>query len=117
MTAPIVHFEFAGPNGEALHKFDGDLLGWAVNSMGPGYALIETTDGSPNGALRESETAEIAIGVQVDDLAATVERSVKLGGSIVMPPNHNGYVNKAQIADPAGNVLTLIAADKSEAAK
>jgi hypothetical protein len=33
-----------------------------------------------------------------------------------MPHIDNGYVNKAQVADPAGNIVTLIAADKSEAA-
>lgn len=31
-----------------------------------------------------------------------------------MPPTDNGYVNKAQIADPAGNIMSLIEADKSE---
>ncbi len=117
MTTPVVHFEFAGPDESALHGFYGDLLGWAVKPMGPGYALIETPEGSPNGAVRESETAEVTIGVEVTDLDAAVARGVELGGSIVMPPTDNGYVNKAQLADPAGNVVTLIEADKSEAVK
>lgn len=117
MTTPIVHFEFAGPNEQALHSFYADLLGWTVKPMGPGYALVETPDGSPNGALREAETVEVTIGVEVLDLDAAVAHGVELGGSIVMPPTDNGYVNKAQLADPAGNLVTLIEANKSEAAR
>lgn len=117
MTTPIVHFEFAGPDEQSLHSFYADLLGWTVKPIGPGYALVETPDGSPNGALREAETVGVTIGVEVRDLDAAVARGVELGGSIVMPPTDNGYVNKAQLADPAGNVVTLIEADKSEAVK
>lgn len=117
MTAPIVHFEFAGPDEHALHSFYGGVFGWAVNEMGPGYALVETPDGSPNGGLREAEVAEFTIGVEVDDLEEAVARGVEFGGSLAMPPTDNGYVNKAQLTDPAGNIVTLIAANKSEARK
>ena len=116
MTTPIVHFEVAGPDEHALHHFYETVFGWTVKSMGPGYALVETPEGSPNGAVREAENAEVTIGVEVNDLDAAPARSVELGGSIVMPPTDNGYVKKAQVADPAGNIVTLIAAHKSEAA-
>ena len=76
----------------------------------------KTREGSPNGALREAEAAEVTIGVEAGDLDATLARGVELGGSIVMPPTDNGSVNKARIADPAGNVVTVIASDKSAAA-
>jgi uncharacterized protein len=108
MTNPIVHFEFAGPDGGPLHDFYSGLFDWSVKSMGPGYALMETPEGSPNGAVREAEAAEVTIGVGVADIDAAVERAVALGGSIVMPPTDNGYVNKAQVTDPAGNLMTLI---------
>lgn len=65
----------------------------------------------------DAPTAEVTIGVEVGDLDRAVDRGVELGGSIVMPPTDNGYVNKAQLADPAGNIVTLIAADKPEAAR
>lgn len=55
---PIVHVEFAGPDEKALQRFYGDLMSWPVNAARPGYARVETPDGSPNGALRESEKAE-----------------------------------------------------------
>ena len=107
-----MHFELAGPDEAPLHAFYAGLFGWRIQAMGPGYALIETPDGSPKGAVRESETAEIGLGIGVADVEATVVQAVDLGGTIVMPPTDNGYVNKAQIADPAGNVVSLIENDK-----
>lgn len=112
MSDPIIHFEIAGPDESTLHSFYRDLFGWPINSMGPGYALIETADGSPNGAIREAEAAELTIGIGVDDLDHSVREATSRGGKVVMPPTDNGYVNKAQIADPAGNLVTLIEAAK-----
>ena len=48
------------------------------------------------------------LGVSVIDLAAAVVEAVRLGGKLVMPPTDNGWVVKAQVGDPAGNVLTLV---------
>jgi predicted enzyme related to lactoylglutathione lyase len=46
--------------------------------------------------------------VAVADLDAAIERAVALGGTVTMPPTDNGWVVKAQVADPAGNPVTLI---------
>ena len=46
---------------------------------------------------------EIMITVRPTAFAAAAE-----GGRVVLPKVDNGWVKKAQIADPAGNVLTLI---------
>lgn len=54
--------------------------------MGAGYTLIETPDGSPNGAIREAPAAELTLGVSVDDLADCI--------------------------DPAGNLVTVIENNK-----
>ena len=32
----------------------------------------------------------------------------RAGGAVVMEPTDNGWVTKAQVTDPAGNVVTLI---------
>lgn len=111
MTSDIVHFEFAGPGEHELHAFYEGLFGWPLQSMGPGYALIETPVGSPDGAVREAEAAEMTIGVEVGDLDGAVAKAVDLGGAVTMPPTDNGWVNKAQVTDPAGNLVTLIQAD------
>ena len=108
MTHPIVHVDIAGPHDGPLHDFYAELLGWEVRPMGPGYALVSTPEGSPDGAIVEAERAAVTIGIAVPDLVAAVTRAGDLGASVVMPPTDNGWVNKAQVTDPAGNVLTLI---------
>ena len=111
MASPIVHFDIAGTTGgpeSEQHRFYAGLFGWEVAPKGPGYALVSTPDGSPDGALIEAEQPSVTIGVAVDDLAAAVERAVDLGGKVTMPPTDNGWVVKAQVSDPSGNVVTLI---------
>ena len=108
MADPIVHFDITGPDETAQHRFYAELFGWSVDPKGPGYALVGTPGGSPDGALMEAETATVTIGIAVPDLDDAVARARKLGGAVVMPRTDNGWVVKAQVSDPAGNVVTLI---------
>jgi predicted enzyme related to lactoylglutathione lyase len=104
----VVHFDISGPDETRLHQFYTGLLDWKVDPQGPGYALVETPGGL-RGSLVESETPPaVTLGVGVSDLAATVDHATRLGGTVVMPPTDNGWVVKAQVQDPAGNLLTLI---------
>jgi predicted enzyme related to lactoylglutathione lyase len=50
----------------------------------------------------------LTFGVVVADLDGALDLAVREGGRVVLPKTDNGWVSKAQIADPAGNVLTLI---------
>lgn len=104
----IGHFDIAGPDIAPLSSFYGAVLGWQVTPRGPGYAMVATPEGSPNGALVEAEEASITIGVVVPDLNAALNSAEANGGSVAMPLTDNGWVKKAQVRDPAGNLLTLI---------
>src|SRR4051794_33123335 len=104
----IVHFDVAGPDEAALHRFYAGVLDWHVTPQGPGYALVRTPDGSPDGAVVEADTAGLTLGIVVEDLDTAVATAETHGGRVVMPPTDNGWVVKAQVADPAGNLLTLI---------
>jgi len=105
----IVHFDVAGPDEAALHRFYAGVLDWRVEPQGPGYALVRTPEGGPDGAVVEGSDASLTLGVAVDDLEATVARVTELGGEVLMPPTDNGWVVKALVVDPAGNRLSLIA--------
>jgi predicted enzyme related to lactoylglutathione lyase len=107
VNSPIVHFDISGPNDERLRSFYADVFGWEVNPKGPGYALV-TSSGGLRGALVEAEQASVTLGVSVADLDAAVEHAVAHGGAVVMPATNNGWVTKAQVTDPAGNLVTLI---------
>jgi predicted enzyme related to lactoylglutathione lyase len=106
----IVHFDVAGENAAALTHFYANLFGWQANPRGPGYFQLATPDGSANGAVTELPQASLTMAIAVKNLEAALENAAKLGGTIVMPATDNGWVNKAQVADPAGNLVTLIEA-------
>jgi predicted enzyme related to lactoylglutathione lyase len=104
----IGHFDIEGPDIAALGSFYGNVFGWNVNVRGPGYAMLETPAGAPNGALVESDDAAFTVGIVVPHLDAALEAAAANGGTIVLPATNNGWVTKAQVADPAGNRVTLI---------
>jgi len=106
----IAHFDVFGPEPEALHEFYAGVFGWEIDIKGPGYALVRTPDGAPDGAVVEAEHGGLTVGVVVPDLDAAVAAAQAAGGVVVMPPTDNGWVVKAQVADPAGNRVSLIAA-------
>lgn len=106
----VAHFDVFGPETEPLHDFYAGVFGWEVDARGPGYALVHTPGDTPDGAIVEAERGGLTIGIVVADIDAAVAAAVEQGGSVVMPPTDNGWVVKAQVADPAGNRLSLIAA-------
>lgn len=104
----VAHFDICGPDLNALKHFYERVFGWSAESAGPGYALIKTPDGSPDGALVETLSASLTIGVVVADLAGALDAVLSVGGDVTMPATDNGWVTKAQVSDPAGNVVTLV---------
>ncbi|MFN7128097.1 MAG: VOC family protein [Brevundimonas sp.] len=104
----VCHIDIAGPDIGVLGAFYGAVLGWTVVPRGPGYSQLKTP--TLDGGLVEAETASLTLGVATLDLNAALEAAVAAGGEVVMPLTDNGWVKKAQIRDPAGNLMTLIQA-------
>lgn len=102
----VVHFDISGPVEEPLRRFYAEVLGWQVDAQGPGYALVQTP--GLRGAIVEQESASVVLGIAVADLGTTIAAAERLGATVVMPPTHNGWVTKAQVRDPAGNLISLI---------
>jgi predicted enzyme related to lactoylglutathione lyase len=106
----IGHFDIAGEDLERLGAFYAAVFGWQAQPQGPGYALLKTPDGSVQGALVDAEDASFTVGIVVPNLDAALAAATQSGGQVVMPRTDNGWVTKGQIADPAGNRVTLIQA-------
>lgn len=104
----VGHFDICGPDLDSLAPFYAALFGWQVLPRGPGYAQLATPAGSPGGALVEEPEPRLTLGVVVPDLAAALQTAIAQGGTVAMPATDNGWVHKAQVRDPAGNLLTLI---------
>ncbi len=101
-AAPIVFFDVAGPDANALKTFYAGNFGWSID----GAHGITT----PNlkGTLRQ-DPAETLVYLGVPDIAATLTGIVGSGGSVVIPrtvvPN---VVTFAIFKDPAGNRVGLV---------
>lgn len=106
----IGHFDIAGPDAEVLGGFYGTVFGWRIDPQWPGYALVDTPQGTPGGAIVEAESAALTIGVVVPDIDAALAAAAANGGSVAMPATDNGWVRKGVLVDPAGNRVTVIQA-------
>jgi predicted enzyme related to lactoylglutathione lyase len=104
----IAHLDISGPDFASLSDFYGAVFDWNIAPKGEGYSLIGTPGGGPDAALVEAEGASVVVGIAVADIAASIAVALERGGTEIMPPTDNGWVVKAQIRDPAGNLLTLI---------
>ena len=91
-----------------LHEFYEKVFLWGITVKGPGYALVQTPAATVSGAIIDTETPSLIIGVSVANLDETLAAVVSSGGSVVMPKTDNGWVVKAQVADPVGNKITLV---------
>ena len=119
MANPVAYFEIGGKNAEGLREFYGELFGWNINEMGAASAAgsnywhIESEEGGiPGGIIQTNENMPpnyVMFYVQSDDLQATLDKVVSLGGQAVVPPSDipGGRGQIAVFMDPDGNVIGL----------
>lgn len=92
--------------------FDWEMHDWSFG--GPPYSSF-VSDGRDIGGVggyRDGE--ELAdqwwVSLAVDDTDEAVDRVVKLGGSVILPPSDSPYGRRASVADPEGARFALLAA-------
>lgn len=111
--ARIKHIEIAGRDGATLRDFYAQLFDWQIERKdvaGFDYYDIESERaGKLTAGIRHEPEgkAELVIYVEVDDLAATVDKVKSLGGSIRIPPTTYGELEFALVEDPEGNPVGL----------
>ena len=118
MGAPVTHFEIYGKDAAALRKFYEDLFGWEIHADNPmNYGLVHTNaadDKGIGGGIAEGD-ARVNIVPEVDDLQATLDKAVSLGGEVVTAVTViPGQVTFAEFRDPAGNVLGISSTEVPE---
>jgi predicted enzyme related to lactoylglutathione lyase len=113
VSAKIVHFEIMGKDAVKLHKFYADLFGWKIGEpmaeMGF-YGMVDAESSGVAGGIGQEPDggARVTLYTQVDDLQATLDKAVALGGKVAMPPTAiPGVVTFAMFQDPEGNVFGL----------
>jgi predicted enzyme related to lactoylglutathione lyase len=113
VSAKIVHFEIMGKDAVKLHKFYADLFDWKIGEpmaeMGFYGQVDAASSGVPGGIGQQPDGASrVTLYTQVDDLQATLDKVVALGGKVAMPPTEiPGIVTFAMFHDPEGNLFGL----------
>lgn len=114
MAHPVVHAEIRSADPDATRKFLADLFGWKVASEGafPGYTFIDTgVEGGPYVAIspRQSDQDEVLFFVAVEDVGATLEAAVGLGGTIVQSAQQVPGTTFGVFADAQGHRIGVAA--------
>ena len=115
MPNPVVHFEIHSSNAKSLNKYYSELFGWHVNTDNEmGYGMVETHAGKGiDGGISPQmgdEPNMILFYVESDDLQASLDKAVELGGKVPMPVTEVPMVTFALFSDPEGNVVGIVKA-------
>ncbi len=91
MGQPVIQWQIVTPAPDALARFYGALFGWDIKANNQlGYQMVDTASerGIPGGIWPAPEAAPtfVQLFVEVDNVAATVARTVELGGAVLIPP-------------------------------
>ena len=116
MGAPVGWFDITSADPKRIGDFYTRLFGWTLSESGQdGYSLIDTGagDGGVGGGIGTAQGPDDAgsttIYLKVDDLQATLDRAVELGGNVLVPPTPlpGDYGAFAMFADPDGRAVGL----------
>lgn len=105
MSAPIVFFDIAGPDDEALRGFYQQVFGWPCGEPSP---FEPGNARSLSGHIRP-DPADKVLYIGVDDVTATLTAVEQAGGKIDVPRFETpGVVVLGLFFDPAGNRMGLV---------
>jgi len=107
-------FEITGKDGPALQRFYSKLFGWSINDAGDGsgYGLVEAGEKGIAGGIGASQDGAqggVTFYVEVDDVAAYLDKAEHFGGQTIVPPTEIEQfgLTFAFFADPEGHVVGL----------
>jgi hypothetical protein len=123
MGAPVVWFEVAGRDLDALRQFYSGLFGWRIelDSAAPmPYGLVNTgaDAGIPGGVYAPGEAvgSYVSFYVAVDDLDGSLRQAEGLGAKVAQPPTAMADGSRvAMFNDPEGHRIGLIQQAKPRA--
>jgi uncharacterized protein len=116
MGAPVVWFEVAGRDLDALRQFYSSLFGWRIE-LDPAapmpYGLVNTgaDGGIPGGVYAPGEPvgSYVSFYVAVDDLEGALRQAERLGAKVAQPPTPLADGTRiAMFNDPEGQRIGLL---------
>ncbi len=123
MGAPVVWFEVAGRDLDALRQFYSSLFGWRIELDGASpipYGLVDTgaEGGIPGGVYAPGEAvgSYVSFYVGVDNLTESLRQAKALGAKVAQPPTPLPDGSRvAMLNDPEGHRVGLIQQAKPNA--
>lgn len=112
MSNPVVHFEIGVKDDDASAAFYRDLFGWEIRRSDPEYSVVDSADGGIGGGLMHTHSgmpSYVTVYVRVEDLAASLQKAVALGGTALVEPTPiPGVGSFALFRDLDDNVIGLL---------
>lgn len=108
---PVVHWEIRARDPQRLRDFYAQLFNWQISDgrimrIAPGVGGPQP---GPGGHIRQSERPGVSLSVQVRDVREALAKAEQLGGRVTMQPvDTAGGPSVAGIADPEGNLVSLV---------
>jgi uncharacterized protein len=104
MSAPIVYFEVAGPDGDGLRQFYSSVFGWNIDDAN---RIAASSTGGLRGGIRPDPPEKVFY-IGVPNIVEALQQIEAAGGQVVVPRTViPGVVTFALFTDPAGNRLGL----------
>lgn len=113
MGNPVVHWELWSKSPEAVSKFYADVFNWQVQHIPEiDYRMVQTGEGGIGGGIMQPQEGpwpgNMALYIDVDDLAAYRDRIVNAGGKIIVEkmdvPETGSF---SLFEDPDGRVMGI----------
>jgi predicted enzyme related to lactoylglutathione lyase len=109
MGRPVVHFEIGCRDSAKTQEFYKKLFDWKIEAMGPAAMIAAESRGMTGHitALGHEPYHYTIFYVDVDDVAAYLEKAKALGGKTLVPPVEIPTGTFAWMQDPEGNTVGL----------
>ena len=113
MAHPVIHAEIRSADPDETRTFFGELFGWTYSDGAfPGYTFVDTgAEGAIPTAIGPLQGGSDAVlfFIAVQDVEATLERAVELGGTIVQAAQSVPGVSFGVFADAQGHHVGVAA--------
>jgi predicted enzyme related to lactoylglutathione lyase len=112
---PVVHFEIGCRDRAKTGKFYGELFGWQIQEAGAASVINTASAGGIQGhitALGHEPQHYTIFYVEVEDVQASLDKAVALGGKVLVPPIKIPTGMFAWFADIDDNTIGLVKSRK-----
>lgn len=109
MLSPVVAWDLMVRDLRKQQSFYSQVFDWEITGQ-PGQNWVMVQTGMAEGTITQGTppSSDLVLAIQVDDVAAMVDKAIRLGARVVYPPGatpDGGMI--AMIRDPEGNLVWL----------